>query len=226
MAVSILIEDRIRIPAIESLADFRRWALSAEFPESGRIDFINGQIEVDMSPEDLYTHGTLKAEIASVIHQRSKRIGGQTFIDGTRITLPSVGISTEPDVLLVMNDSLNSGKVTRTAKAGGGQGRYVEFEGAADLIVEIVSDSSESKDMRRLPTSYFQAGVLEYWLVDARCEPLVFQIHRRGLQGFEPAEVDANGYQISTVLKKAYSLRATPAAANSITYDLLEKAFD
>ncbi len=37
-------------------------------------------------------------------------------------------------------------------------GRYVELEGAPDLVVEIVSDSSVAKDTQRLPPRYAAAG--------------------------------------------------------------------
>ncbi len=57
---------------------------------------------------------------------------------------------------------------------------YIEIEGPPDLIVEIVSKSSEKKDTLRLPAAYFAAGVPEFWLVDARHKPLYFQIHHRG----------------------------------------------
>jgi len=52
---TVLLEDReqIEIPTIHNLAEFRRWALSEDFPERGRIDYIAGKIEVDMSPEDM-----------------------------------------------------------------------------------------------------------------------------------------------------------------------------
>ena len=43
-----------------------------DFPERGRIDYIAGQIEVDMSPEDLFTHGSLKTEIA-VAYSRARK---------------------------------------------------------------------------------------------------------------------------------------------------------
>jgi Uma2 family endonuclease len=53
------------------------------------------------------------------------------------------------------------------------------LEVAPDLIVEIVSDTSVRKDTERLPVSYFAAGVGEFWLIDARRDPLEFLIHRR-----------------------------------------------
>ncbi len=68
-----LLEHDLEIPMdIRSLADFRQWALSKEFPERGRIDFIGHRIEVSMSPEDLSSHGTPKVEILSVLAIRNK----------------------------------------------------------------------------------------------------------------------------------------------------------
>ena len=67
MAATVMFEEQVEVPLnLQSLEDFRRWALSSAFPERGRIDFLAGRIEVDMSPEDLFTHGTLKGEIYQI----------------------------------------------------------------------------------------------------------------------------------------------------------------
>ncbi len=66
MATTVVLEDQVEIPlSLQSLADFRRWALSDEFPQRGRIDYVAGRIEVDMAPEESFCHGTLKTEIVS-----------------------------------------------------------------------------------------------------------------------------------------------------------------
>ena len=40
MATTVVFEEQVEIPTdIQSLADFRRWALSDDFPERGRIDY-------------------------------------------------------------------------------------------------------------------------------------------------------------------------------------------
>ena len=55
VAGSVIFEERVEIPlTLRSLADFRGWAQSEGLPERGRIDYISGRIEVDMSPEDLF----------------------------------------------------------------------------------------------------------------------------------------------------------------------------
>jgi hypothetical protein len=45
------------------LEDFRAWARSDAFPERGRIDWIDGEVVLDLSPEDLNAHGSPKTAI-------------------------------------------------------------------------------------------------------------------------------------------------------------------
>jgi hypothetical protein len=69
-------DDHFRIPAAAcDLAGFRSWSVSSDFPPTGRIDFLAGDLEVDMSPEDLYTHGSVKAEIGAVLQLPSSCSG-------------------------------------------------------------------------------------------------------------------------------------------------------
>jgi len=206
---TVLLEDReqIEIPTIHNLAEFRRWALSDDFPQRGRIDYIAGKIEVDMSPEDLFTHGTLKTAIASEINTRVQEIDlGHIFIAETRISDVPADLSAEPDVVVITYLAFDDGRVRLIPKASGKEERYVEVEGGPDLVVEIVSDSSVSKDTKRLPVAYFQAGVREYWLIDARGEELSFQLLRRGSTAFEPTPADTDGYCRSEVLDAHYRL--------------------
>src|SRR5207237_639721 len=94
VATSLLIEDRLEIPlGLRTLADFRAWALSDNFPDKGRIDYLQGRIEVDMSPEDLFSHGTPKSEIHYVVYGRVRRLkSGFVFLDCTRISCPAADL--------------------------------------------------------------------------------------------------------------------------------------
>jgi Uma2 family endonuclease len=225
VATSIVFEGRIEVPpAVHSLADFRRWAASEEFPETGRIDFIEGKIEVDMAPEDLFCHGSVKTEIARGLSNRVKDLRlGHLFIDRGRVSAPHAGLSVEPDIVFISRRTLASGRARLTPKAGHGRGRYIEIEGAADLVVEIVSDSSVTKDTRQLPAAYFKAGMSEFWLVDARGDEPVFLIHRAGPSGFEPVVRDAEGFQHSDVFGCRFRLDATRDADGNWEFDLREE---
>ena len=95
VATSIIFEEQIEVPlTMRSLADFRRWALSDEFPETGRIDFIEGKIEVDMAPEDFFCHGGVKTEFAGCFASRKETGLGicksiETHLLSRRPTYPS-----------------------------------------------------------------------------------------------------------------------------------------
>jgi len=225
MTTTVLFEEQIEIPlGIRSLADFRFWAVSERFPETGRIDFVGGRIEVDMSPEDLYCHGALKVELIRVLSQHVKAGQlGDLFTDRTRVSAPRAGLSVEPDVVFVARDSLETGRVRPVPKASGGPGRYVEWEGGPDLIVEIVSDTSVRKGTERLPTAYFQAEVREFWLADARAEPISFHIRPRGPTAFEPVPADPDGFQPSAVFHTSFRLDAHRDPRGHWAFDLVER---
>jgi Uma2 family endonuclease len=221
MATAVVFGDQLRIPPIASLDDFRRWIRSDEFPQRGRIDYLSDEIEVDMSPENLFYHGTLKGEIYAVLLGCVKKQSlGYLFTDRTRVTCIEAGVSTEPDIVMLSDDSIDTGRVALVPKSGGEEGHYVEIEGPPDLIIEIVSDSSEKKDTQRLPAAYFAAGVPEFWLVDARHQPLFFQIHHRGEDRFIPAATDAAGFQQSPVLGKSFRLERETNAHGRPAYSL------
>jgi Uma2 family endonuclease len=225
MATTLVIEEQIEIPMdLRSLAEFRRWATSDAFPERGRIDYLAGRIEVDMSPEDLFCHGTLKGEIFGTLHPLVKRQDlGYLFVDRARVSSVEADLSAEPDIVLVTHDALSTGRVRLIAKAGGEAGRYVELEGAPDLIVEIVSDASVVKDTKRLPEAYYRAGVAEFWLVDARKKSLVFRIHERGPANYQAVEPDSEGFQRSAVFGCGFRLDGRRDARNCWAFDLRQK---
>jgi len=52
----------------------------------------------------------------------------------------------------------------------------LELEGTPDMVLEVVSASSVVKDTETLLQLYWQAGIPEYWLVDARGEALEFTV--------------------------------------------------
>lgn len=213
----------LEIRPVQSLAEFREWCHSAEFPEHVRIDYLAGRVEVDMSPQDLYCHGTVNGEMHYVLYGRVKRgRRGQIFINQTRLSSDDAGLSAEPDILFVSFNSLRSGKVVRLPKANDNE-RYVEFVGSADLAIETISDSSVHKDTVQLPVLYYRANVTEFWLVDARREELLFQIYRRGAAAYEPAPVDGEGYQFSAVMDCWYRLERYCDEVGDWAYELKEK---
>src|SRR5688500_4405866 len=131
---TVILDYEIEIPTIHNLAEFRAWALSDDFPDRGRIDYIGGRIEVHMSPEDLFTHGTLKTRVATEIGDRVEELDlGHTFIGETRISSVPGDVSAEPDVVVITHAALDDGHIQLVPKASGEPGRFIEIEGGHDL---------------------------------------------------------------------------------------------
>jgi Uma2 family endonuclease len=101
-----------------------------------------------------------------------------------------------------LHSSILSGRVRLIE---GKEHGFVELEGSADMVLEVLSDSSEDKDLLILHRQYWEAQVREYWVVDARRDPLLFIIHRRGPKGFIAVRKQ-NGWSKSAVFGKSFRL--------------------
>jgi Uma2 family endonuclease len=188
-AVATLVVDRDQIsipPGIKSLRAFRRWFHSDAFPEAGRICFFHNEPWVDMSKEQVFSHNQVKGEYNIVLGGLAKtRRVGRYFPDGILFVNEKVGFSTQPDGAFVTMESMRLGRVVfRPGKRGG----FLEVVGALDMVLEVVSTSSVEKDTVTLPDLYWEAGILEYWLVDARSEELSFDILRYTSRGYVPTK--------------------------------------
>jgi len=217
--------ETLRIPpGVDTLEGFRRWSWSDSFPEHGRIDFLAGELEIDLSPENLFKHGTVKTAITARLHDAVVGSGrGAVFVDCTRVVSVDADLSVEPDVLAVLWDSLETGRVLRVPVASGEPDSYIEFEGAPDLVVEVISDSSQGKDRRRLPPLYAKAGVPELWLVDVRGrrgKAIELGIHHLGPNGYFLSQPDAEGWCESRLLGRPCRLRRDAVRDLGFTYEL------
>jgi len=223
---ALVCDESLRIPAIAfELKGFREWAHSDRFPATGRIDYLGGDVEVEMSPEDLHTHGTVKTAIAAELFGRIARPGrGFVFVDRTRVTSPPAQLSVEPDVVVVLFSSLDQGKVRQIPAAAKGPGRFVELEGAPDLVVEILSDSASHKGTARLARRYARAGVGELWLVDARGKDVRLEV--RVLEGgsYRTAEPDSESWTESPLLGGQVKLTRQAMPHGGWLYQLEHKA--
>ena len=130
---------------VGELPGFREWAASAAFPERGRIDFLQGAIEVDISPENLQSHGQPKGELFAYIKSVVGR-QGQIFCDRSRLIHPLWGFPASRHHLRIVGSAAERSSSLRKHPMEEGTERQIEIVGAATLVVEIVSDSSVSKD--------------------------------------------------------------------------------
>ncbi len=218
MNTVILYPDSLVIPdSVTDLASFRRWYHSGEFPETGRICYLDGGVWVDMSPEQVFTHNQVKYEfgVALVRFVRQSRLG-RYYPDGVRLTNEDAGLSNQPDGTFILSTSLRARRVRVVAGARRG---FVELTGTPDMVLEVVSDSSVTKDTEILPDLYWRAGIPEYWLADVRRETLRFDIFRYGPRGYV-ATRKQRGWVPSQVFGKSFRLTRTTDADGQPEYIL------
>lgn len=157
-------------------AGFREWAVSADFPQTGRIFFLGENLFIDMSPEELEAHNKVKTEVSCKIHLLGRELDKGTFFsDRTLVSNKRAKLTTEPDGTFVTWESLREKRV-RMVKRKGRPREVVELVGTPDWILEIVSRSSWKKDTEEMPVLYARAKVGEYWLIDALDEEVDFKV--------------------------------------------------
>ena len=203
-------------------AGFRAWAKSEDFPRRGRISFIERELFIDMSPEEIETHVKVKWEIDIVLGALNKKAKlGEFYGDGTLVTNVEADLSTEPDTTFVTWESLEAERVRLVPRVGE-EGQYMEVEGSPDWVLEVVSKYSVKKDTVRLRRAYHKAGVREYWLVDARSEEVTFHILTHAESGYAEAE-GRGGWQNSPVFGRRFRLVRRRGRMNFWEYDLQVK---
>ena len=192
---AIEVPERVR----QSLAAFRVWAGDNDLPEKTRVDFYRGKVWVDMGREQVFTHGLLKTEIVTALGSFIEREDrGFICSSGVLVTNEGADLSGNPDGTFVSFDSIKSERMMLGETVD-------ELVGTPDMVLEVVSPSSVTKDKVSLREAYFEAGILEYWLVDARGDRLEFQILKRGDREYTDTR-KVGGWLKSAVFGKSFKL--------------------
>lgn len=204
---AVVIKGRYRVPASAlTLPGYRRWVYSPSFPRRGRVSFISGEVHLDLSPEEIRTHNSVKGDVFGAIWNLCRTEGlGKPFADRALLINETADLATEPDVMFCKWGTIESGRV-RLIENNPGSGRFNEVHGSPDLVVEIVSKSSVKKDKETLRDAYFRADITEYWLIDARSDELQFSVLRREQTNYIDAACDSEGFLHSLVLNRRVKL--------------------
>lgn len=200
----------VSIPTwVVDLESFRRWADADDFPEDGRAWYLQGEVWIDMSKEQIFSHLAVKREFFFVLTGLVKAEDLGLFLpDGLLLSNVAADISGNPDATFASTASIQANQVQLIE---GWDGGFVEMEGTPDMVLEVVSASTVHKDTVVLRQAYWQAGILEYWLVDARQEPVRFDIFRRTAKRYV-ATRKRDGWLKSSVFGKSFrlTLRTNP----------------
>ncbi len=115
-------------------------------------EWIDGEVVV-MSPVNI-EHGRLFAFLFTLLNEFVDRQSlGQALAEPVQIRFARLRRRRSPDIIFI-------------AAARSDIIRHAHIEGAPDLILEIVSPDSQSRDRRDKFLEYEAAGVREYWIVD------------------------------------------------------------
>lgn len=203
--MAVHIARRVDIPDwVRDHESFRRWARSPEYPEKLRVAFYDGDLWVDLDMEQLYVHNQVKAQVAVTLIPLVEVADIGTFVtDGMLLTIAEIELTTIPDGYFVSYAALREGRVREVAGASNG---CVELVGSPEMTLEVVSRSSEEKDLVVLRERYYEGGVLEYWLIDARTEDVGFELLKRGAKGFTPTRRQSGGWLKSEVFGRSFRL--------------------
>src|SRR5262245_46504500 len=173
--------------AASSLAGFRAWATSDDFPENLRAAYLDGELFLDLSNEEPEFHVSVKTEIIRVLGGLVKELKlGKFYAGGLLVSNEDANVSSNPDASFVSRASFRARRVKLVVRDEE-RGLYCDAEGTPDWVLEVVSDSSVRKDTQRLREGYHRAGVPEYWLIDARGDEIDFQVLHRRKTGYAAA---------------------------------------
>jgi Uma2 family endonuclease len=210
----------LRIPTSAlTVAGFRVWARSDDYPERGQISLIGKELFIDMSPERQDSHNAVKTEITVALGGLvQKEDLGRFYADRMLIVNEEAELSNEPDAMFVSWASRESGRC-RVVISETDDGEITELQGSPDWVLEIVSAGSVRKDTHDLREAYRRAGVLEYWLIDARGDAVQFEMLLHEPDGYVAAQRRGD-WQRSRVFGRLFLLERGQDRLGEATYRL------
>ncbi len=148
---------------------FARWVKERQKWDPHHYELLDGKIV--MNPPAGFPHGPVGSKIQFVLESAARMRNLGVVCDSSQgFELPS-GDTVEPD------HSFVSWERWRTMPSPE-EGEFLKV--VPDLIVEVLSPSTSSRDRTRKKDIYERNGVREYWLVDTRARTVtVFELKRR-----------------------------------------------
>jgi Uma2 family endonuclease len=165
-----------------SYEEYLAWA-----DEDVHAEWVSGEVIVQMPPKQ--PHQRVVAFLLQLLGVFIRLCQlGQLLPAPFEMRATPDGPSREPDVLFVAREHLE--RLTE-----------VRLSGPADLVVEVISDDSVSRDRADKFYEYQAAGVMEYWIIDPRPGYERVDFYVLDAKGrYRPVPVEPDGRYHSTVL--------------------------
>ena len=120
-------------------------------PEDKRYEILDGDLYVVAAPNTRHQRVSRKLEVALIQHTEDKGLG--EILHAPYDVIFSEENVVQPDILFVRKE--------RAGIIG-----EMNLQGAPDLVIEILSAGTRSKDLDLKRKIYAGFGVQEYWIVD------------------------------------------------------------
>ena len=138
-------------------------------PDDVRCQLIDG--ELILAPSPTTRHQRVSVRLFVDLHQFVRMEGlGEACIAPLDVVFPDREVY-QPDILFVSNE--RKGIITEA-----------NIQGAPDLVVEILSPSTQRHDRGHKQDVYAERGVREYWIVDPDARTL--EVLSAGANGWTP----------------------------------------
>jgi Uma2 family endonuclease len=123
-----------------------------ELPDDGnRYEIIEGELVMPPAPYTIHQDICRNIAIELTIYTRKMKLG-KIYFAPTDVVLSDINV-VQPDILFISKENLQ----IITEK---------NIKGVPDLIVEIISPSTDYYDLFVKKETYERSGIKEYWLVD------------------------------------------------------------
>jgi len=165
------------LPVEVEFEDFLR-----EYAEN-RAEWVAGRV-VPMSPVRS-RHQALTVFFTRLLGDVVEERGGRVFSENFLMRLDAVPSGRCPDVMVLLPEHLS--RVQET-----------QLDGPADLVIEIVSIDSVSRDRGEKFVEYEQAGIPEFWLIDPDRQVAEFWI------------LDGGRYRLAPILDGRFASHILP----------------
>lgn len=168
--MSVTLLDQTPPTLHRDLGPYRRVDYTA-LPDEPRCELILGRFY--LSPSPVPVHQFLVTVLGRLLSEAAQRTGGMALVAPMDVHLADHSVL-QPDILYISEG--NRG-VIRTW-----------IEGPPDLVVEVLSRSTASRDQVHKLSVYAESGVPEYWIVDPARRHILFLVLQEGRYSVHASE--------------------------------------
>jgi len=185
--------------------------------EDVHAEWEDGEVIVFMPPNVI--HQRIELFLSKLISEYAGFFDlGEVLTAPFEVRLVRGHSSREPDLIFIANENLHRLDKNR-------------LEGPPDLVVEVISKESASRDRNKKYTEYAQAGVPEYWLIDPRPRQQHASFYANTpSRDYRPIQPDREGRMHSTVLcgfwlREEWLWQTPFPSVDDLLYDIIGEAY-